>query len=505
MHKHGTEVLWVQSQKRNVPANNWRVWLIASIVSAALITPVTLQAQRGNSNRGDRPSREGRDSRADSPPGARARNSGGNRTSTMNRNPAENRDWSLNRNSSGNHGGRDRDAGLSRNPNLNREANGSRYPNISREPSGNRDTAISRNPGGNRASIFNREGQERGSSPFGRERDRNPGVNRIPSENRAANRNRDLSLNRDTNAQRDAIGNRNPSVNRGERNRDFNWDRNANANRDAIWRRNSGGNRDAGTNRNQGGRDIQRNRNHDAARGFTRSVDGRRFDNGVTLRRGTYFTDRRWDSYFPHRYFYYPYYAPTRSVSVQVVVSPFHYYYGVTPTYIPRTHVLHMPPRRVYIEVPIYIDNEYRGYRDSDDDYYLARRNDNSWTNDPELTQTVNDLTDAFREEDIALLTELTDPDTKIAIFSSGQYQYSLEPGDYLDMTRDFMYAAETATFTVERVLSKTSGVSQIFAKHTYRNREGNNRTVYLCFVVENLSGRWAITQVDTSPDRIEN
>jgi hypothetical protein len=348
-----------------------------------------------------------------------------------------------------------------------------------------------------------RGGRDRVDSSKG-ERDRNPNWNRDSSVNRDPIGNRDSSVNRNPNGNRDSNWNRNPSVNRGGRDRDSGLNRDASGNRDSGVYRNPNGSRDSSVYRNPVSRDIQRNRRNDTHRAFTRSMEGRHFNNGVTLRRGTSFTDRRWDTYFPHRYSYYPYYSPTRA-SFEVVFSPFHFYYGVCPPYIHRTRVLYVPPRRVYIEVPIYINNEYRGYRDTEDDYYLYRRNDTRWTNDPELKQAVYDLADAFREEDITLLTELTDPDTKIAIFSSGRYEYSLEPGDYLDMSRDFMYAAETANFDVERVLTKTSGVYQVFAKHTYRNREGDNRTVYLCFVIENISGRWAITQVDTSPDRIEN
>ena len=59
--------------------------------------------------------------------------------------------------------------------------------------------------------------------------------------------------------------------------------------------------------------------------------------------------------------------------------------------------------------------------------------------------------------------------------------------------------------FTQYRVRYKTSGVYQVFAKHTYRDQDGQTRTVYLCVVMERMSGRWTITQVDSSPDRMEN
>lgn len=257
--------------------------------------------------------------------------------------------------------------------------------------------------------------------------------------------------------------------------------------------RDSRGDRDRGERRERG---PERSR-------FTRSQEGRHFDNGVALRRGEAFTDRHWERYFPHHYYSYPHYAANRGVSIDVVFSPFHFYYGVFPPYIHRSHVLLLPPRVVYIEVPVYVGGEYRGY--GRDDYYLHRgRDDDRWKDNVELRRAVYDLQDAFREEDIEALTQLIDPKVKIAIFSKGHFEYSIEPNDYLDMSRDFMRTSRTSGFEISRVHRKSSDVYQVFARHTYRDQDDHSRTVYLCTVLERIEGRWTITQIDTSPDRIE-
>lgn len=160
-------------------------------------------------------------------------------------------------------------------------------------------------------------------------------------------------------------------------------------------------------------------------------------------------------------------------------------------------------PRVIYVDTPIYVNDTYVVSGGSDTYYLNAPSADNQWRNDPELKRTVLDLEDAFLHNDIALLEGYTEPNTKVAIFSKGHYEYSLEANDYLNMTRDFMQNANTTTFDVYRVRNKTSGVYQAFVRHSYLDQDSQSHTVYLCIVLERIGGRWTLTQVDTSPDRI--
>lgn len=186
-----------------------------------------------------------------------------------------------------------------------------------------------------------------------------------------------------------------------------------------------------------------------------------------------------------------------------MILSPFSFYVGIFPPYIDRSAVIIAAPRHVYIDVPIYVHDEYRPYPDSGDNYYLSRHSDDRWKDNLELKDAVYDLEDAFRNEDIALLTHLTDSTTNIAIFTKGHYEYSLNPDDYLDMTRDFLRNAHTTEFSAYRVHAKARNVYQVFVRHTYQDQDGQNRTVYLCVVLERINDRWTITQIDTSPARL--
>jgi hypothetical protein len=249
----------------------------------------------------------------------------------------------------------------------------------------------------------------------------------------------------------------------------------------------------------------RRERDDDHVR-FTHSLDERRFDNGVALRRGVTVTDRRFDAYFPHHVYSYPHYVLTREPG-RVVVSPFSFYVGVFPPYIERSAVIVAAPPRVFIDVPIYVHDDYQPAGGSGGGgYYLNRRDDdNRWKDDPELSDAVYNLEDTFRNDDIALLAPLTDPNANIAIFTKGRYQYSLPANDYLDMTRDFLRSAHTTTFAAYRVHRKAPGVYQVFARHTYQDQDGTSHTVYLCIVLQRLNDRWTITQIDSSPAHLSS
>ncbi|MCX6362543.1 MAG: hypothetical protein NT029_22345 [Armatimonadetes bacterium] len=252
---------------------------------------------------------------------------------------------------------------------------------------------------------------------------------------------------------------------------------------------------------NRGRAEADRNRARDL---FTRSNEGRRYDHGINLRPASRTTINFFFGFFPDHYHYYPYYCPT-FVQSDVFFSPFHYYYGFCPPWIYRRHVIYGAPRVIYVESPIYVGDECRGW-DDEDEYYLTR---NSWANLREadadgLRYAADDIEDCFRNADINLLAGLTDPDVRIAIYQRGRYQYSLAADDYLDLTRDAIRNIDTVAFDLTRVRRRGNGVYTLSGIHVYRDKGGDRRKVFVSMAVERVQGRWTLTQVDTAPDRLE-
>ena len=226
---------------------------------------------------------------------------------------------------------------------------------------------------------------------------------------------------------------------------------------------------------------------------------------GIELRRGGYIPYRDVRYYFSSGYSSYPYYYPRFEFSV-AYYSPYSFYYGFCPPYIYRRHTYYGPPSVVYIEVPIYVNNEYRGYDRDYDDYYLNRnRNYDAYdVHDRNLDRAVADIEEAFRYNDIERLVFLTDPSVRISIFLRGKYEYSMDSRDYLDLTRDAMRTIDTIDFDLYRVRRRSADVYVASGRHVYRSRDGQKRTVYVSFVLERIDGRWVITQAGTAPDRVD-
>src|SRR5262249_19179967 len=132
---------------------------------------------------------------------------------------------------------------------------------------------------------------------------------------------------------------------------------------------------------------------------FTRSAEGRRYQNGIALRDGGYISSGRIRHYFPYGYSYYPYYSPTFSFGL-TFYSPYSYYYGSCPPYVYRRHCYYSTPSVVYVEIPVYTDYEARGYDSGFDDYYLSRNEYryeyDSRGRDPDLDRAIDAIREAF-------------------------------------------------------------------------------------------------------------
>ena len=237
-------------------------------------------------------------------------------------------------------------------------------------------------------------------------------------------------------------------------------------------------------------------------RDFTRSTQGKRYDNGARLRPAMP-TRSSWQRpYFPQGHAYYPYYQP-RYNSMSVFISPFGFYYGVTAPYISRSHGYNRRPSIVYVEIPIYNGSNYNGYQNYNgenyfNDRYLGDR-------EPGLLNAIDEIQEAYQGGNIDSLVAVTDPNTDIAIFLNGQYSYSMPANDYLDLARDAIDSTRTDQFNLTMLHKRSEGVFVASGQHVYQDQNGRDRSVYVSYVLEDIQGQWTLTQVGTTPDRLQN
>lgn len=225
------------------------------------------------------------------------------------------------------------------------------------------------------------------------------------------------------------------------------------------------------------------------------------------------------DVFWPGGRAYYPHYYPNGVAGV-TCASPYWAYAGAVPGWIDLGNVYYSPPSADYAPVPLYDgQGDYTGWRSDDtDSYYLNQEQPPSKDlpqgeyqvkedvpeRDIAVDLAVKDIAQAWQSGDIGPLSKHIRPSSRVAVFLRGLYQYSLEAGDYLDMTKDAMAVTKTDQFTLDGVTRKSEGVYTVTGKHVYASKDGAEHTVYVSYVLERQDGGYYVTQVGTAPQQDE-
>jgi hypothetical protein len=227
---------------------------------------------------------------------------------------------------------------------------------------------------------------------------------------------------------------------------------------------------------------------------------------------------------FPGGNAYFPYYTPDW-IPGYTSFPLYGYLWGAGTPFLFSQYVMQAPPTIVYVPVPVYTpQGNIKGWRREDvEDYYLNRKNptkeegepeakpksteqkasDDAWKTTP-IGKAALEIVRAWGERDVQALAALTDPKQRVSVYMRGKYQYSLKPEDYLDMTRDALQSTKTISFTVQAPQRKEKGVWLINGKHVYRDSDGEQRTVYVNYVLEEKEDHLVLTQVGVSPEQVK-
>jgi nitric oxide synthase oxygenase domain/subunit len=153
--------------------------------------------------------------------------------------------------------------------------------------------------------------------------------------------------------------------------------------------------------------------------------------------------------------------------------------------------------------VPIYNGTTCIGYPTYDDENYFDRSDLDSV--EPGLVAATNELTEAFSQGNVDSLVALIDPNVSIAIYLRGKYKYSLASNDYVDLSRDAIQSTQTTGFNLTTLRQRAPGVFSVSGTQTYTDHNGNSRTVYVSYGLQDFGGQWTLTQVGTAPDRVQS
>jgi len=175
-------------------------------------------------------------------------------------------------------------------------------------------------------------------------------------------------------------------------------------------------------------------------------------------------------------YAYTPYYAP-------VVASPWYYYPGV-PAYVPQSRVVILSDYSVnWGEGVAY---EYRpgvAY----DSYGEAMVN-----------QAADSIINVYQNNNPEGINGLLDSNQTVAIFSEGNYEYSLNADDFHQTLSDNLAATQTQSFTVTAIRHRDGRMS-VWATHVFNVQDGSTETVYQLYRLQLDGDRYVITDFMTS------
>jgi len=186
---------------------------------------------------------------------------------------------------------------------------------------------------------------------------------------------------------------------------------------------------------------------------------------------------------------FYGYYA---FGSVRDYVYPsVYFHYGYFP-YIHRSRVLVLTiPVVRYVEVPVTVRYRY------DDEYYLSAppRGSIDWA--------LKEIREAWLRGDVDRIERYVERDRRIHVYLDGKYNYSIEGGDYLDMTRDEMARIDTVDLDFYSVRRRGDDTYVAYGAHTFYDPDGSRKTVYVSYTLEKIHGDWVLTEVGSSKSRI--
>ncbi|MDQ2985816.1 MAG: hypothetical protein M3R13_03730 [Armatimonadota bacterium] len=208
------------------------------------------------------------------------------------------------------------------------------------------------------------------------------------------------------------------------------------------------------------------------------------------LRWGYYNRDSRWrDRHFGYGYYCY------QPIAWQCGFSPYYWYWSV-PGYLPWGRCYVLRPTIIII-IGGFINWNYCGIGSSGSFY------NTSYNNYSPLDRSLSDLKDAFIYRDYRSLDRLVSNGGRVEIFIDGEYVYSLDSGDYYDITADLIYSVETTDFDVVDVRRLQGNRGYLAtARHEFIDSWGERQETYLTFTLQPGDGGYVITQAGTQRQR---
>lgn len=166
--------------------------------------------------------------------------------------------------------------------------------------------------------------------------------------------------------------------------------------------------------------------------------------------------------------------------------------------------------RSIHTPAPIFRDKILTGWKNLGVKNYDSDRNmteDVYKLGDDEpgaaLSLAVRRIMDSWRTGDVEPLSKLLLHRTRLAIILNGNYQYSMDSGDFLSLTRTALSSATDLQFIPDHLIRKSDKTFVLTGRHLFKDKSGEDRTVYFSYVLQLSGDIYLISQLSTAPDRL--
>jgi IMP cyclohydrolase len=90
-----------------------------------------------------------------------------------------------------------------------------------------------------------------------------------------------------------------------------------------------------------------------------------------------------------------------------------------------------------------------------------------------------------------------------VRIYLKGKYKYSVDAGDFAQMTRDAMARIDTISFTLDHVTRQGDDRAFASGKHVYNDPDHVKHEVYVSYSLVKEDGHWKIVGAGSSTEPI--
>lgn len=169
--------------------------------------------------------------------------------------------------------------------------------------------------------------------------------------------------------------------------------------------------------------------------------------------------------------------------------------------------VYYAAPVRPAVIYDVYPDAErdYRSYErttpprpsraeDEENDYYLYRKP--TPKPEPALKSAVEDIEDAFRTGDTALLERHIRLSEQIPILVGDRITRRVTGEEYVKMTRGALAEMKTASYKLTRIEPASGGNWRAVGTHVVRTEDGKDKTYEVQFILRKSGDTWLIDEV---------